>query len=144
MARPPIDRLAGPFEYGLAQAAIILGVVNNPALLRTSRPQPAGMPLRLAALRLVWPLLGVIYLFALSGPAEYVHAGDVATVPPVTVGLLPVMVLAGQSNMIGLMTNVDDLPVDGRATQSSVLFYGPDENGSTWSWLTPPTVTNNR
>jgi hypothetical protein len=25
-----------------------------------------------------------------------------------------------------------------------VLFFGPDENGTTWGWLAPPTVTNNR
>ena len=89
-------------------------------------------------------MLGVIGLVFLSRPTEYVQAGGPATVPTVTGSLLPVMVLAGQSNMIGLMTNVDDLPVEERATQTHVLFYGPDENGSTWSWLTPPTVSNNR
>jgi len=98
------------------------------------------MPPRLSLLR----LLAGICLFVLCGPADYVHAGGGATARPAASSPLPVMVLAGQSNMIGLMTNVNDLPAGERVTQSGVLFYGPTENGSTWDWLTPPTVTNNR
>jgi hypothetical protein len=102
------------------------------------------MPPRRLKLRLAWPVVAAICLVVLRGPAGYVHAGSASNAQPLTGGLLPVMVLAGQSNMIGLMTNVNDLSVDERATQPSVLFYGPNENGSTWGWLTPPTVTNDR
>ena len=63
---------------------------------------------------------------------------------PATSGPLPVMVLAGQSNMVGWATNVNDLTPDQRAPQTSVLFYGPYENGSTWGPLVPPTESSNR
>jgi Carbohydrate esterase, sialic acid-specific acetylesterase len=99
---------------------------------------------RFHGLRLVVRLFGAICLCVLSSQAGLVRAGGTSTTRPVTGGLLPVLVLAGQSNMIGWVTNVADLPTDEQATQTSVLFYGPNENGSTWAWLTPPTVTNNR
>ena len=63
---------------------------------------------------------------------------------PVSGEALPVLVLAGQSNMVGGMTSVNDLSLAQRAVQTNVLFYGPDENGSTWDPLVPPTVSNNR
>jgi hypothetical protein len=75
-----------------------------------------------------------------AGPAS---AAATSTTRPATTGLLPVMVLAGQSNMIGWETNISDLTPGEQMTQTSVLFYGPNENGSTWGWLKPPTVFNN-
>jgi hypothetical protein len=54
---------------------------------------------------------------------------------------LPVFIFAGQSNMIVLQTHATDLPPERRLPQSQVLFYGPDENGSTWAPLQPPTTS---
>jgi len=102
------------------------------------------MYLRTRAVRLVLAMLAAVWLLRLIGPSRPALAGGIATQTPAVDGLLPVLVLAGQSNMIGWVTNVNDLPLAERAAQTSVLFYGPNENGSTWNWLTPPTVTDNR
>lgn len=56
---------------------------------------------------------------------------------------LPLLVFAGQSNMIGWLSNVADLSPAQQQPQPNVLFYGPNENGSTWGSLTPPTVLTN-
>src|ERR1700687_3330573 len=96
---------------------------------------------QLHALRSVIPRLAAIYLLLLSWPTGPVQAGRTSTASRTTANLLPVMVLAGQSNMVGWATNVNDLPPDEVITQTSVLFYGPRDNGTTWAWLKPPTVT---
>ena len=95
----------------------------------------------LPALRSILPRLGAIGLLLLSWAAGPASAGATSTTRPATTGLLPVMVLAGQSNMVGVATNVTDLPTDEQITQTQVLFYGPRNNGTTWGFLTPPTVT---
>jgi len=91
--------------------------------------------------------LGLVALcvWLLGWSAAPAQAGSSALPRPAASGEpLPVLVLAGQSNMVGWATKVNDLPPAQRAPQTQVLFYGPDENGSTWGWLVPPTVTDGR
>lgn len=52
---------------------------------------------------------------------------------------LPVFIFAGQSNMVGLKTSVDDLTEDQRQTQPYVLFYRLIDGSYVWDALTPPT-----
>ena len=99
------------------------------------------MHLQLRPSRLVLPRLGAIGLLLLSWAAGPASAGATSATRRATAGLLPVMVLAGQSNMVGWATNVSDLTPTEQMTQTSVLFYGPRDNGTTWGLLTPPTVT---
>jgi hypothetical protein len=55
---------------------------------------------------------------------------------------LPVFVFAGQSNAVGY-NYIGDLSPAQRAPQPNVLFYGPNENGSTWGSLTPSLTSPN-
>ena len=87
---------------------------------------------------------GALCLLLLGRPAAPASASLGPITRPASGEPLPVLVLAGQSNMIGWVTNVNDLSLPQRATQANVLFYGPDENGSNWGWLVPPTVTHDR
>jgi acetyltransferase-like isoleucine patch superfamily enzyme len=77
---------------------------------------------RTALARLAFAFSLVTTAFAQSGP------------PPG--GAIPVFVFAGQSNAVGVDT-LDELTSDQRAPQPDVLFYGPNENGTTWGPLTP-------
>ena len=101
------------------------------------------MPLRPHALRSIFARVGAAALLLLGWPAGPAQARVAPAASQAASVLLPVMVLAGQSNMIGLATNVNDLTPAQTVTQTSVLFYGPNENGASWNWLKPPTVTNN-
>ncbi|MCC7360279.1 MAG: hypothetical protein IT317_12420 [Anaerolineales bacterium] len=76
-------------------------------------------------------------LLLAGGPLPSAGAAP-ATPPP-----LPLLVFAGQSNMTGWITDVDDLSAEQQQTQAGVLFFGPNEKGSTWAALTPPTVYTN-
>lgn len=46
---------------------------------------------------------------------------------------VPLLIFAGQSNMVGFRTNVADLDKRQSAPQPNVFFYGPNDDGSTWS-----------
>ena len=81
--------------------------------------------------------LGAALLLA-GGPRPRVARAAPATLPP-----LPLLVFAGQSNMIGWLSNVADLTAEQQLAQPQVLFYGPNENGHTWASLAPPTVLTN-
>jgi hypothetical protein len=54
---------------------------------------------------------------------------------------IPLFIFAGQSNMLVLNTQAADLTPEQRLPQSQVLFYGPNENGSTLAPLQPPTTS---
>src|SRR3982074_1074535 len=99
------------------------------------------MHLQFPTLRSLFTQLVAIGLLLLGWPARPIQAGFTPTVSRATSGLLPVMVLAGQSNMVGWATNVTDLLPAEQMTQTSVLMYGPRDNGTTWGFLKPPTVT---
>jgi hypothetical protein len=74
----------------------------------------------------------------LAGQAPVsVTAAPAGPLPP-----LPVLVFAGQSNMNGWFTNTADLSDAQKQPQPNVLFYGPNENGSTWGPLAPPTSSS--
>jgi hypothetical protein len=80
-------------------------------------------------------LAGLIWLLAgARGPAAAAAHGPSQT--------LPVFIFAGQSNMIVSKTDAAELTPEQRLPQSQVLFYGPDEHGSTWAPLQPPTTSD--
>lgn len=92
-------------------------------------PRPTTWPAR--ALRAAVAL--ALLVLGQGGPTR-AHAAP-STPPP-----LPVLVFAGQSNMVGWLSSVDDLTSAQKQTQPNVLFFGPNETGSTWGGLMPPTV----
>jgi len=67
------------------------------------------------------------------------QAGSQGVTP---VGAVPVFVFAGQSNAVGV-NNVSELTPAQLAAQPKVLYYGPNETGSTWSALTPSSNSPN-
>jgi hypothetical protein len=91
--------------------------------------------------RCLWLVLGLAVLSLAASP---VPAGGPAGPRRPALRPLPVLVLAGQSNMVGWVSSVNDLSPIEQAPQRDVLFYGPDENGATWGPLTPPTVSGDR
>lgn len=48
---------------------------------------------------------------------------------------IPLLIFAGQSNMVGYRTDVNTLSESERALQPDVLFFGPNDNGATWAAL---------
>lgn len=46
---------------------------------------------------------------------------------------VPLLVFAGQSNMVGFRTNVNDLNAIEKAEQPHVWFYGPNDDGKIWA-----------
>jgi hypothetical protein len=60
-----------------------------------------------------------------------------------TSSTVPLLVFAGQSNMVGYGSSYYDLAAAQQATQPNVDFYYNDQvNPAYWSALTPPTQTN--
>jgi Carbohydrate esterase, sialic acid-specific acetylesterase len=55
---------------------------------------------------------------------------------------VPVFVFAGQSNAVGV-DNVSELTPGQLVAQPNVLYYGPNENGNTWSTLAPSSNSPN-
>jgi hypothetical protein len=55
---------------------------------------------------------------------------------------VPLFVFAGQSNAVGI-NNVSELTPGQLAAQPNVLFYGPNETGSTWGSFTPSATSPN-
>ena len=90
------------------------------------------------------PRAACLWLAALCFLLGWPAAPASAVTRPAAGEPLPVLVLAGQSNMVGWVTKVNELPPPERGVQTHVLFYGPNENGSTWGWLVPPTVSDGR
>src|SRR6185369_10393098 len=93
----------------------------------------SGMIRRQQAVRLMLLLSSAVWLVGLGRQTGRANAAGATAASPTIVGLLPVLVLAGQSNMISLGANTADLSGAYQAAQTSVLFYGPYENGSTWN-----------
>lgn len=60
-----------------------------------------------------------------------------ARAQPATV--VPLLIFAGQSNMVGLRTDIRALTAEERALQPAALFFGPNDDGVTWAPLAPPT-----
>jgi hypothetical protein len=85
-------------------------------------------------------VLAGLMLAALVATGGQPHAVQAAPATPLP---LPLLVFAGQSNMIGWLSNVDDLTPEQRQPQPQVLFFGPNEDGHTWGTLVPPTVITN-